>query len=144
MADVAERILVACALKKEARGLRQHWRREWRLTVTGLGADRTVRALDAELDRQRPELLIFTGMAGQLDPGLTLGEVIATDDPSVPLGAVITADPKQGTSVAKGSKVDLRVSAGPAPIPVPDLVTQRLDAALAALNDSGLRPQIAE
>jgi nucleoside phosphorylase len=74
MADVAERILVACALKKEARGLRQHWRREWRLTVTGLGADRTVRALDAELDRQRPELLIFTGMAGQLDPGLTLGE----------------------------------------------------------------------
>ena len=76
--------------------------------------------------------------------GLTLGEVIATDDPSVPLGAVITADPKQGTSVAKGSKVDLHVSAGPAPIPVPDLVTQRLDAALAALNDSGLRPQIAE
>lgn len=67
-------ILVACALKKEARGLQRHWRGDWPLLVTGLGADRTSRNLDRKLSEAKPRLLVFTGMAGQLDPRLELGE----------------------------------------------------------------------
>ncbi|GAB4241108.1 MAG: hypothetical protein Kow00109_16380 [Acidobacteriota bacterium] len=67
-------IVVACALQKEARGLQRHWRGDWPLAVTGLGADRTARNLDRRLAEAKPRLLVFTGMAGQLDPSLELGE----------------------------------------------------------------------
>ncbi len=70
------RIVIACALKKEVCGLREHLTSARKLIVTGLGTDRTLRALEQQLERFRPALVIFTGMAGQLDPALGLGELV--------------------------------------------------------------------
>jgi len=69
-------VLVACALKKEARGLRDCLEPGIRMVVTGLGVDRTLHTLEEVFDRKRPSLLVFTGMAGQLDPGIQLGEFV--------------------------------------------------------------------
>jgi nucleoside phosphorylase len=70
------RILVGCALKKEARALRPHLGAEVDLLVTGLGTDRTLRSLEAVFERRRPPALLFTGMAGQLDPVVELGQFL--------------------------------------------------------------------
>jgi len=70
------RILVACALKKETRGLRDRMGDRVPLLTTGLGTDRTLRTLEEVFERRKPDLLIFTGMAGQLDPNLGLGDFV--------------------------------------------------------------------
>ncbi len=69
-------ILVACALKKETRGLRDRIGGQIQLLTTGLGTDRTLRTLEEVFERRKPDLLIFTGMAGQLDPALNLGDFV--------------------------------------------------------------------
>ncbi len=71
-----EKVLIACALKKEARALREHLSAERSLFATGLGTDRTLRSLERQFDRSRPDLVVFTGMAGQLDPSLELGDLV--------------------------------------------------------------------
>lgn len=75
--------------------------------------------------------------------GLTLGEVTSVDNPTVPEGAVVTADPVQGTSLAKGAVVALQVSAGPPAVAVPSVVGQSSDAALASLSALGFRTETA-
>ena len=69
-------LLVACALKKEERGLRKKLAERSQILVTGLGVDRTLRTLEKTFEEQKPACLVFTGMAGQLDPSVELGEVI--------------------------------------------------------------------
>ena len=73
-------LLIACALKKEERGLRKHLGTENRVLVTGLGVDRTLRSLEKEFDKNRPSCLLFSGMAGQLDPKVQLGEVLLPEE----------------------------------------------------------------
>ena len=68
--------MIACALKKETRGLRDRMGGQTQLLSTGLGADRTLRTLEEVFERQKPDVLIFTGMAGQLDPALKLGDFV--------------------------------------------------------------------
>jgi nucleoside phosphorylase len=46
------------------------------LLSTGLGADRTLRTLEEVFERHKPDILIFTGMAGQLDPAVKLGDFV--------------------------------------------------------------------
>lgn len=68
--------LIACALKKEAQALREHLTTNSTLISTGLGTDRTLRSLQRHFERSKPSLVIFTGMAGQLDPTLDLGDLV--------------------------------------------------------------------
>jgi len=52
--------------------------------------------------------------------GLTVNPTTgSTDDPVVPVGQVADTDPPLGSAVAPGSEVQLLVSTGPAPLPVP-------------------------
>ncbi len=69
--------------------------------------------------------------------GLTLGEVALADDPTVPVGAVVSADPSPGTDVAIETPVALVLSAGPTPVPVPDLANQTESAARQTLEQAG-------
>ncbi len=68
-------ILIACALKQELVCLKERLRGKVSFLVTGLG-QRTQSALGPYLARHQPDLLIFTGTAGQLDPLLKLGQVL--------------------------------------------------------------------
>lgn len=72
----SENVLIACALKKEAKALRDHLTGGRSLIATGLGTDRTLKSLEQHLERFRPRLVVFTGMAGQLDPSLGLGDLV--------------------------------------------------------------------
>jgi nucleoside phosphorylase len=69
-------VLIACALKKEGRGLRRELAGGGHFLVTGLGVDRTLNALERAFEQEKPSCLVFTGMAGQLDPAVELGDVI--------------------------------------------------------------------
>ncbi len=53
---------------------------------------------------------------------LTVGAVSTANSETVPAGDVISQNPAPGTLVPPGSAVDIVVSLGPAPIPVPDVV----------------------
>ena len=69
--------------------------------------------------------------------GLTLGELTVVDDPGVPPSAVISSEPIAGTEVARDTEVDLVVSAGGAPVAVPDVVEDTEQQATAALEAAG-------
>lgn len=87
------KVLIATALKKELKLLRRHLDRlgdrdpgtagdERRTTgwlATGLGTDRTAASLEAAFDASRPDLCVFCGTAGQLDPSLDLGAVFVAE-----------------------------------------------------------------
>lgn len=44
--------------------------------VTGVGAQRAVRALEAAVSERRPDLVVSAGFAGALDPSLRVGDVV--------------------------------------------------------------------
>ena len=66
---------------------------------------------------------------------LTVAKSKTVYDDTIPKGEVVSADPKPGTSVRHDKPVTLTVSAGPAPIVVPDLTGMTLDDAQLALAD---------
>ena len=53
--------------------------------------------------------------------GMALGKVSETFDESEPAGTVLAQAPRSGNPVRHGTPVDLTVSKGPQPIPVPDV-----------------------
>ena len=55
----------------------------------------------------------------------------------MPPGAVVSADPAPGTEVAIETAVDLVVSGGPTPVPVPDVVNDTEQAARTPLEQAG-------
>ncbi len=71
--------LIACALQREVATLRQHLRANCEFVVTGVGARRTRAQLEKHFRAQAPSLFIFTGTAGQLDPALTMGQVVCPE-----------------------------------------------------------------
>ncbi len=71
--------LVACALQREVAALRRHLEAECSFLVTGVGARRTRARLEKHFRAQAPSLFIFTGTAGQLDPALTIGQVVCPE-----------------------------------------------------------------
>jgi eukaryotic-like serine/threonine-protein kinase len=75
---------------------------------------------------------------------LTLGAVKEDYDDKAPVGTVVSSSPKAGTSVKSGTAVDLVISKGPAPVPVPDVVGRKSGAAKTALSDAGLRADVAQ
>jgi eukaryotic-like serine/threonine-protein kinase len=58
---------------------------------------------------------------------------------TVPAGTVFAQNPKGGERAEEGSTVTIRVSAGPAPVKLPDVVGQQDDAAIAQLQALGLQ-----
>jgi beta-lactam-binding protein with PASTA domain/tRNA A-37 threonylcarbamoyl transferase component Bud32 len=59
---------------------------------------------------------------------------------NIAAGKIIGTDPPAGTEASRGSQVTIHVSKGPETVKVPNLVSQSLDAAQAALQALGLQP----
>ena len=55
------------------------------------------------------------------DAGLVVGSVVEEDNPDVEAGRVIAQDPAADEVLEEGAEVDLTISAGLPPVPVPDL-----------------------
>jgi beta-lactam-binding protein with PASTA domain len=81
---------------------------------------------------------------------LTLGEPVSTHDDEVPAGQVMAVTDPEGTAIEEGSTVRhdvpvvLTVSAGPAPVTVPQVTGTEKDAAVATLEGEGLAVQVTE
>jgi serine/threonine protein kinase/beta-lactam-binding protein with PASTA domain len=70
---------------------------------------------------------------------LQAGVVQHTFDDAVPAGQVISSNPTPGTVLRPGTQVALRLSDGPAPVQVPDVVGQPVDDADRTLTGLSLR-----
>lgn len=75
--------------------------------------------------------------------GLIVGAVTQAYDETVPAGSVVSSSQAPGTPLRKGTKVDLVVSKGKQPIPVPDLTGKPQAEAEAALSSAGLTSTVA-
>src|SRR5918997_1526761 len=64
------------------------------------------------------------------------------EDGTVAAGTVLAQDPAAGTSVALGRTVALVVATAPAAVPVPGVIDQAEDDAVAALEDAGFRVRV--
>ncbi len=69
-------LLIACSLKKEAVVLRAALESKYHIERTGLGPDRTLKHLEKYFEQAKPSALIFTGVAGQLNPDFQLGQIV--------------------------------------------------------------------
>jgi serine/threonine-protein kinase len=91
-------------------------------------------------DRPVPEVLGLSVDAAAFElgaAGLVPGAIELVDDPTVPQGAVLAAEPAPGDVVPIDTEVSLRVSAGPTPVPVPDVRNRSASAARDALEALG-------
>lgn len=74
--------------------------------------------------------------------GMALGQITETFDESAAAGTVLAQAPPSGKAVKHGTPVELTVSKGPQPIPVPDVRGQEQDDAVKALEAAGLKAVI--
>lgn len=70
---------------------------------------------------------------------LTVGAISQAFDDKVDAGSVVSSTPKAGASVKPGTPVALVISKGPKPVPVPELVGQKVATAKSRLADVGLK-----
>jgi serine/threonine-protein kinase len=75
---------------------------------------------------------------------LTVGGVQEAYDDKVEPGAIVSSTPKAGTALKPQAPVDLVVSKGPEPVPVPDVVGKRIANAKKALTAAGLRTDVTQ
>lgn len=101
---------------------------DWYLN-TGPGADRTVPILTGTQLTDAEAVLSSEDLAVRTEERF---------DDTVPAGHVISASPSTGTTVKKGSGVDLVVSKGVQTFPVPDVQGKDLEAARSEVEDAGL------
>lgn len=85
--------VVACAMKKESKILRERLGSRCTHLVTGLGMNRTRATLESYLRTHSPSILVFTGTAGQLDPGLKMGDVVFPRQWCLQTGGCFESDP---------------------------------------------------
>ena len=85
--------VVACAMKKESKILRERLGSRCAHLVTGLGMKRTRATLESYLRTHGPSILVFTGTAGQLDPGLKMGDVVFPRQWCLQTGGCFESDP---------------------------------------------------
>lgn len=71
-------------------------------------------------------------------------DVVTRHDDRFSAGVVVATSPEPGTAVDRGAPVELTVSDGPAPVPVPDLAGLGADDAHAAADAAHLRLAVAE
>jgi len=79
-----------------------------------------------------------------LEDATLSARVAETHHDTVPEGQVIRTDPGAGDVVDEASEVEVLVSAGPAPIPVPELVGEPVAAARGVVEDLGLELEVVE
>lgn len=70
---------------------------------------------------------------------LVVGTVREAYDDKAPLGSVAATSPKAGTIAKPGTAVEIIVSKGPKPVPVPDVEGKRATNAKAQLTEAGLK-----
>ncbi len=75
---------------------------------------------------------------------LVVGAISEAYDDRAEVGTVASTSPKAGASVKPGAAVDLVISKGPQPVPVPNVEGMRIGAARSALGDAGLKSDITE
>ncbi|MDD1478069.1 Stk1 family PASTA domain-containing Ser/Thr kinase [Arthrobacter sp. H16F315] len=75
--------------------------------------------------------------------GMALGQIGETYDETAPAGTVLAQAPRSGNPVRHGTPVDLTVSKGPQPIPVPDVRGQQQGDAVKAIEAAGLKVAVA-
>jgi beta-lactam-binding protein with PASTA domain/serine/threonine protein kinase len=75
--------------------------------------------------------------------GMALGQITETYDETAAAGTVLGQAPPGGTPARHGTPVNLTVSKGPQPIPVPDVRGQEQGAAVKALEAAGLKAVVA-
>ena len=93
--ECEEELLIACALKKELKALRERLRLKCHFIVTGVGFQKTVASLENYFQRERrPSFFVFTGTAGQLDPSLEIGEIVFPEEWCIQGGPCFSADEK--------------------------------------------------
>jgi eukaryotic-like serine/threonine-protein kinase len=76
------------------------------------------------------------------DLGLVVVEGDGGYSNTVPEGRVLSVDPEVGTEVRPGAEITVNVSQGRAPITVPSLIGQNVNAATAQLQGLGLEPVV--
>ena len=76
--------------------------------------------------------------------GMALGKITENFDEQAAAGTVLSQDPPAGTPARRGTPVQLVVSKGPEPIPVPSVMGKAEDEAVAALKAAGLAPKVAD
>lgn len=74
--------------------------------------------------------------------GMALGQISETFDEVQPAGTVLAQAPPSGDPVRHGTPVDLTVSKGPQPLPVPDVRGQEQGDAVKAIEAAGLKAVI--
>ncbi|MET4096530.1 PASTA domain-containing protein [Arthrobacter sp. UYCu712] len=79
------------------------------------------------------------GKAALNGSGMALGKITETFDETAAAGTVLAQAPPSGTAVRHGTPLDLTVSKGPQPIPVPDMRGQEQGAAVKAIEAAGLK-----
>ncbi len=99
-----------------------------------------------------PELFPVPELVSQpLDPaksalneaGMALGQVAETYDEAAAAGTVLAQEPLSGVQVRRGTPINLTVSKGPEPLPVPDVRGQEQGAAVQAIEAAGLSAVVA-
>jgi serine/threonine-protein kinase len=75
--------------------------------------------------------------------GMALGTVTEQFDDKAAAGSVLSQDPGAGTPARHGTPVQIAVSKGPQPIPVPVVVGKAKDDAVAAVKAAGLTAEVA-
>jgi eukaryotic-like serine/threonine-protein kinase len=75
---------------------------------------------------------------------LAVGAVTEAFDNKAEVGTIVSSAPKAGASVKPGTPVDLVVSKGPEPVPVPDIAGRKLAAAKDALGKVGLKSDVTQ
>ena len=76
--------------------------------------------------------------------GMALGKISETYNETEPAGTVLAQAPGPDTAVRHGTPVDLTVSRGPQPIPVPDVRGQKQADAVDAIEAAGLKAVVAD
>lgn len=75
---------------------------------------------------------------------LVLGTTREDFDDRVPIGDVASSSPKAGSVVKPGTAVDLVISKGPEPVPVPDVEGRKATLAKATLAEVGLKADVTQ
>jgi beta-lactam-binding protein with PASTA domain len=75
---------------------------------------------------------------------LVPGEVKQAYDDKAPVGTVVSSDPKPGAEVKRDTPVDVVVSKGPKPVPVPSVAGKKASNARSALADAGLKVDVTQ
>ena len=75
---------------------------------------------------------------------LVVGSISEAYDDKVNLGSVISTSPKPGASVKPDTVIDIVVSKGPQPVPVPGVEGLKVGSAKSALDKAGLKADVTE